>query len=243
MRRAAARLCSAMRLLTAFMVSIHLGDCRKCSQHWLHFEPPSLPSPPPCVFCTQAAGRQGQSPWDSCTDVWCLPTMQNRNQNGQGLFDRPCLSKRQRRDTVPHWWHYSVSGRYLQDEGKNQNLFRNMSPMHVVFWMLVNTEMLVCWEDFSFVNSSHFPAPGAHQHHWGTSRCVGQKRSEKNPGAQANGHLVEPWEAFHLPDFMEGRQKTVLRFKAHYFPSSSPIFFQCTGPSVMPVNILTRVWN
>lgn len=67
MRRAAARLCSAMRLLTAFMVSIHLGDCRKCSQHWLHFEPPSLPSPPPCVFCTQAAGRQGQSPWDSCT--------------------------------------------------------------------------------------------------------------------------------------------------------------------------------
>lgn len=59
--------------------------------------PPSLLHPLVCSAHRQR-GDKARVLGTVAQDVWCLPTMQNRNQNGQGLFDRPCLSKRQRRD-------------------------------------------------------------------------------------------------------------------------------------------------
>lgn len=90
-------------LLTAFMVSINLGDCRKCSQHWLHFEPPSLPPSLPHPHVCSAHRQWGDRARVLGTvaqAVWYLLTVQNRDQNGQAL----CFySKKQRGDTVPHW--------------------------------------------------------------------------------------------------------------------------------------------
>lgn len=82
-----AQLCHAV--FSVYMVGIHVGDCRSVPSTGFTLSlPPSSPYPPPCVFCTQAVGRQGQSPWDTVGQaVWCSPTVQRkRDQRGPTPF-------------------------------------------------------------------------------------------------------------------------------------------------------------
>lgn len=82
-----AQLCHAV--FSVYMVGIHVGDCRSVPSTGFTLSlPPSSPHPPPCVFCTQAVGRLGQSPWDTVAQaVWCSSTVQRkRDQRGPTPF-------------------------------------------------------------------------------------------------------------------------------------------------------------
>lgn len=52
-------------LLTVYMVNIHSEDCRKCSQHWFHFEP--HPRPPHLCSAHRQWETGPESLGHSCT--------------------------------------------------------------------------------------------------------------------------------------------------------------------------------
>lgn len=131
-------------LLTVYMVNIHSEDCRKCSQHWFHFEP--HPRPLICVLHT-GSGRQGQSPW--ATVAQYLPTVQGkRGQRGQALFGQQEAERGHCSSLMT-----PLSSQCLEDNiygiksKKQKQLVEKHVLMHAVFWMPVNFEMLICWGD------------------------------------------------------------------------------------------------
>lgn len=91
-----AQLCHAV--FSVYMVSIHADENVEvfpALASLLRFPP----SPPPCVFCTQAVGRRGQSPWDTAAQTHVVPSHCAEEEGSKGTH---VDSKWQGGDTAPH---------------------------------------------------------------------------------------------------------------------------------------------
>lgn len=219
------------------MVGIHVGDCRSVPSTGFTLSlPPSSPYPPPCVFCTQAVGRQGQSPWDTVGQaVWCSPTVQRkRDQRGPTPF------RQQEAEEILLLVDVTLNVRMISLwDGGGGGERSEETGLETCPWCMLYFEcwsILRCWYVGKINQLSYSPA------------LEPDKAGERSKSI-GTGHLVHAWEPHHhsAPRGRETEDSTqILGLLCSVLLTNPPVhrtFYDTTQGIYLPGSETTGNWT